>query len=259
MSTSNSSSPCCPPGSWEGPLNTEEGPSTPKGTTFALPDSELKVYYSEPSKKDSKLGLVVFHDIWGHLPRFLSICDTFAEQGYHVIAPDCFRGKTIADVEGDGKVEWLKSHPYDEMIAGDIQECLDYLKTKKGVESFGSLGFCWGGWAIAKSAGAGIPWKVGVCPHPSLKMEAVFGRDEAEMVSKVHMPFLLLPAGNDPDNVKPGGDHVKKLEEKGGKSVLFDDMIHGFVTRSDLTVANTKAQVEKALSLALEFIQEHLK
>lgn len=111
----------------------------------------------------------------------------------------------------------------------------------------------------AKSSGAGVPWKVGVSPHPSMSIEQrVFGRDEGEMLSHVTMPFLLLPAGNDPDTVKPGHPFVTKLEEKGGKSIVFEDMVHGWTTRSDLTDENILRQVQKALSLTIDFLRQHL-
>lgn len=111
----------------------------------------------------------------------------------------------------------------------------------------------------AKSSVAGVPWKVGVSPHPSTSIEhRVFGRDEGEMLSNVYMPFLLLPAGNDPDTVKPGHPLVQSLEEKGGKSILFEDMVHGWTTRSDLSNDNIRQQVEKALSLSVDFLRRHL-
>ena len=44
------------------------------------------------------------------------------------------------------------------------------------------------------------------------------------MLGKINFPFLLLPAGNDPDYLKPGSDIVKQLEEKGGTSLPFEKM-----------------------------------
>ena len=104
-----------------------------------------------------------------------------------------------------------------------------------------------------------MPWKVGVSPHPSTSIEQrVFGRNEGEMLSSVNMPFLLLPAGNDSDTVKPGHPWVRNLEEKGGQSILFEDMVHGWTTRSDLSNDSIRQQVEKALSLSLDFLRRHL-
>jgi len=42
------------------------------------------------------------------------------------------------------------------------------------------------------------------------------------------MPVLLVPAGDDPDNVKPGGEVASLVEGKGGASVVFPEMKHGW-------------------------------
>lgn len=148
---------CCPPGSWDGPLNPLGAPA-PQGSSFMLEGTDLKVYYTVPPKSPSnrsncKKAVMVFHDVWGHLPRLLSICDTLAAQlNVHVIAPDCFRGKTKADA-GDKMLEWLQAHPYDDMIATDIESCLQYLE-QQGVDrrQVGAVGFCWGGWVIVSAS-----------------------------------------------------------------------------------------------------------
>ena len=252
------SAPCCPPDSWEGPLNVD-GPSKARGMSSTL-GQDLPVYYTPPTDPASKLAVVVFEDVWGHTPRFLSICDALAEKGgFHVIAPDCLRGKSKADIADQDMLAWLQQYPYDDLLSKDIDDCFKFLKSK-GVESFGALGFCWGGWAIAKSSAMGVPWKAGVSPHPSTGIEKrVFGRDEEEMLRKVAMPFCLLPAGNDAEHLKPGSDVVKELEKKGGKSVLFENMLHGWTTRSDLSNATVKKDTEEALSIALDFLVKHVR
>ena len=254
------SSSCCPPGSWEGPLNVE-GPSEAKGTKITL-GKDLTVYYTAPPPSSnigpSRSAIIVFHDVWGLLPRVLSICDALAEKGgFPVVAPDCFRGKTKDDV--DNMLEWFQEHSYEKEIANDIQLCMDFLMEKEGVSQFGAMGFCWGGWVIAKSAANGIPWSAGVSPHPSTGIEQkAFGNDEVEMMSKVPMPFLIMPAGNDPPNLKPGHPTVEELEKKGGKCVVFDKMTHGWTTRGDLSNPDIKKDTETALQLTLEFFKEHL-
>ena len=165
---------CCPPGSWDGPLH-PSGPAPPRGSTFVLnKETNLRVYHSAPSStttthnnnnnnNNKKRAVIVFHDIWGLLPRLLSICDSLAEQLHvHVIAPDCFRGTTKADIIGTKNLlEWLQTHPYDDMIADDIEACLQYL-TREGVDrqQVGAVGFCWGGWAIVSEKG--IVWKFSI-------------------------------------------------------------------------------------------------
>lgn len=200
------------------------------------------------------------------------ICDKLAENGYDVIMPDCFRGETKAT--NPDVFAWLKKYTGGEIMK-DINACIEHLlKTtdisiNKGSSSegeiiqqqlsFGTIGFCWGGWAIAKSASEGIDWKCAISAHPSTKIETlVFGDDETSMFEKVRFPFLLLPAGDDMDNLKPGSQVVAELNKYGGKSVLFERMNHGWVTRGDLSSSEVKEDAEKALTLALDFFHQHL-
>ncbi len=195
---------------------------------------------------------------YGVSDRLKSIADSFANHGYHSIVVDCFHGET-ADKNSNGDVMgWIGKFPWS-LVSRDLHAAGDFLQGK-GVEknSIAAIGFCWGGWAIAKSSAEGFCWKCAVSPHPSTKIERfVFGSDESAMLGKVNMPFLLMPAGDDEDNVKPGSEEVKTLESKGGGSVLFDRMKHGFVTRGDLNEADVKEDTEKALALILEFIDKN--
>ena len=75
------------------------------------------------------------------------------------------------------------------------------------------------------------------------------------MLEKYPMPFLLMPAGDDPDLLKPGSSVVDMLEEKGGKSVPFPRMVHGWTSRGDLSKDEVKEDAEKALQLATDFIK----
>lgn len=192
---------------------------------------------------------------YGPTNRVKIIGDTLASKGYNVVIVDCFHGETAEKNLQGNLVEWLAKFPWS-TISKDIHAVIGYI-VEQGVErdSIAAIGFCWGGWAIAKSSSQGVLWKCAVSPHPSTKLENMLGGKEAEMMSKVNMPFLLMPAGNDPDNLKEGSDIVKKLKEKGGNSVTFDRMIHGWASRGDLSKVEIKEDVDKALTMALDFVQ----
>ena len=113
MSCSSNSSPCCPPGSWDAPLNPTGPTIQPRGQLATIGDkSKTPVYYvcgeseqedaadqaSPPNK--SKSGIIVFPDVWGlKNQRTQLICDTFASSNncHHVVLFDPFRGETKAD------------------------------------------------------------------------------------------------------------------------------------------------------------------
>ena len=118
-----------------------------------------------------------------------------------------------------------------------------------------------GAWALCKASANGFALKCGVGPHPSTKLEHMcFGgsRAEAELMGAIAMPVLLMPAGDDPDNSKPGGEITGLVEAKGGASEVFPEMKHGWVSRGDITDAAVKRDVEAALTRSIAFFKTNL-
>lgn len=240
---------CCPPGSW--PALVEPDEYKPKGSECMLGD--LKIY---AAGKPGPKAIVVLPEVFGWSGRLKGICDTFADHGYYVIMPDCHRGDTAAGKENIPA--WVATFPYSTVVGPDFKKMMDHL-SGKGATSVGSIGFCWGVWALCKASAEGVPLKCGVGPHPSTKLEGfAFKADEGAMMAKVNMPVLLMPASNDPDNVKPGGEFTKVLESKGGSCVPFPDMTHGWASRGDVKDPKVKRDVEEVMKLAIDFFKKHL-
>ena len=268
MSCSSTSSPCCPPGSWDAPLNPSGPTVQPRGQLATIGDkSKTPIYYvcgkaEQEGAADQRpnSGLIVFPDVWGLKNlRTQLICDTFASNNHHVVLFDPFRGETKAD--HDDMVAWLSSMPYEPNVIDDVNACMDYL-VDKGVDrgNVSSVGFCWGCWAIAKCSADKSPFRCAVWAHPSTGIETrVFQQDDDHMMRSMgdSLPILVMPAGNDDDRLKNGGEWAEELIKKhGGKVVDFLDMVHGWTTRSDTSIPKVRQDTEKALSLTIEFINE---
>jgi len=243
---------CCPPGSWPA-CQSPEGYQA-RGSEGKI--GELPTYHVGRSER----AVLILPDIFGwsqNKGRFFGIADTLAAQGFQVLLADPFHGDTAAGKEDF--MAWIKSFPYDGSVSTDIEACVKFLQDK-GCTSIGVVGFCWGVWAFCKAASLGVPFKCGVGPHPSTRLEGAFGGEGAEqaMIDKVNMPVLLLPAGNDPDNLKEGGAVAKALAEKGGESVTFPDMAHGWLCRGDLSDATVVRDVELGMKHTVEFLKSRL-
>lgn len=81
------------------------------------------------------------------------------------------------------------------------------------------------------------------------------------LIQGVKRPLLLLPAGNDPENIKEGGEIITALQAKIPESATsneFEDMKHGWSVRGDVSDPNIKAKVELALEKAYAFISKFL-
>lgn len=73
----------------------------------------------------------------------------------------------------------------------------------------------------------------------------------------------MLPAGNDPDNLKVNGEVHQILGQKSfGADCAFQEfpeMKHGWVVRGDLCDPACDRDVKLALALGLEFLKKHAK
>ena len=77
------------------------------------------------------------------------------------------------------------------------------------------------------------------------------------MCSKISCPVLLLPGSNDQEELKPGGELAEMFVSKGGRSNLFKNQLHGWMSRGDVNDDNVREGVEDGMSMILKFFEEH--
>jgi dienelactone hydrolase len=76
----------------------------------------------------------------------------------------------------------------------------------EGIEQkFFCIGFCWGVWWAFRMSAKYDCFKAISGPHPSLGIEGALGGSDVKLAEQIQCPAYLLPAGNDPDNVKEKG------------------------------------------------------
>lgn len=193
-----------------------------------------------------------------------------------------------------GMVYRLKtSYPPDKVEADIFHLLLPFLTEQTSANAFtvklSCVGFCFGGWVVGRVLGytqrQPMVFQCGVGIHPSWQPNLVHLETQSTMAERIHRPILLLPAWNDVD-LKPNTALVNivasKLQTKKktaqtqsnfnvAESVQDDDdksecptvsiefptMMHGWVTRGDPTDPNVAAEQERALQLAVDFIQKH--
>ncbi len=104
---------------------------------------------------------------------------------------------------------------------------------------------------------------VGVNAHPThpLVMQ-LRGESEEEAYWDIKpSPQLFLPAGGDPDSVKPGGLACRVLggPEGGNRAVEFPDMRHGWTVRGDMSDPAVAAEIARAYGLTFEHFRRFLR
>lgn len=245
---------CCPPGSWPA-VQVAEGYNYDKKGKMSKIGDDLPVYTVGTGEK----GVIILPDIFGWSQmkgRFFGIADTLAEQGFNVVLLDPFRGDTA-----EGKpdmIAWIKGFTWS-AVEKDIQKCATLLGESGCKKGFGLIGFCWGQWALVKAAGEDMGLKCGVGLHPSSHLEEVaHGGSEVAIYEKVNIPILQMPAGGDKPQVKEGGACANLIAAKGGKTIEFPDMQHGWSCRGDLSDKTVARDVELAMRNMVDFLKEHL-
>jgi dienelactone hydrolase len=264
------SRPCCPPGS-------EKYLAADYATTGAVVQdgAGYDIYTSgTPGAK----GLLIAPDIWGwNGGRTRAIADHFAEAGYFVVVLKCLQPPFEGGTDGDGlPPAWtfeergdtfggfMTPITWDGVVKPRVTSAVAFLK-EKGVTSLTMIGICFGALVMGYTFDEfGDDFVCGVAYHPAVHLlDAVYGGDAASTTafcSKVKKPVLFMPAGNDPDRYRPDGDIYEpwKAAAPGTECMPteFKDVVHGFVTRGDLSNEVTKACVELAITKTHEYFDK---
>ena len=152
---------------------------------------------------------------------------------------------------------WISTVTYD-LIKPKIESFIALLHSKS-ITNISIVGFCWGSWCAFKTI-AEFPnaIKAAAIVHPAVHLEQYAYNGDIEALSKkIHVPTLVLPAGNDPDIYRAGGVIVDTLKANNPKSSWtdeFKDMTHGFVPRGDIADSNVDAKVKLAMQQVADFI-----
>ena len=261
---------CCPPNS-EPHLSIDY---QPRGKVASFDNVEFYCVGDSSSKR----GILIIPDIFGwNGSRTRNVADLFADidgvrgESYYVVVPKILIPALEGGTDGDGLPAdfdmaarggeirpFITSFPWP-VLAPRVNAALKHMLTE-GITKIGLVGFCWGGWVTSKiQAGDDKPPQVvcAVVPHPSITCEEMHGGDTVQLVSRAKGPMLLLPAGNDPDRYRPGGDVLEALRAAQPESDValdFGEMRHGWAVRGDVSDPAVRAAVDLALGKAIRYI-----
>jgi len=266
---------CCPPGSI-GPKQgvecaTEVTPDqicVPKATGKMVTFQGLEIY---TNGKPSTAAVIVLGEVWGIASgRLKHITDQLSCLGYLGLLPKVQPNSPHGGWENDGYgaawddkiIPWIATELEWSKVKPRLETVIAYAKSQ-GAKKIGMIGFCWGSWAIFKTASE-LPKDVtcGVCVNPSVRIEEMmYKRSQNDLAELIQCPIAMFGAGNDPPNTKPGGDFQKIFSKKPvGKDcvfVEFPEMEHGWAVRGDDTKPNIKADVDKVFKLSFDFLNKH--
>lgn len=154
---------------------------------------ELDAYHAKPGDA-RRGGLVLVQEIFGVTDHIRELADSFADDGYEVIAPSLY-DRLEPDFEADyGQeaiakgVKYSQETPWDQ-VAGDLQAAVDALKPPVFV-----TGFCWGGAATWLAA----------CRCTGLSAASAFyGRRISELRDETPKVPIILHFGKTDASIPP--------------------------------------------------------
>lgn len=116
--------------------------------------------------------------------------------------------------------KWLENHDIVDMTRIIRAIGKKVRNENENRTSVAGVGFCWGAWVLARAIKSGLKLDGFCAVHPSLRLEELGGGNLSHLaVYLINIPLIMITAGNDPDNLKPGGslynllvDHYKKTD-----------------------------------------------
>jgi carboxymethylenebutenolidase len=166
-------------------------------------------YLARPDGGGTYPGVILIMEAGGVNEHIQNTITRLADEGFVVLGPDLYRGKTGTDMESTMA---LMRGLDQEQALGDIDACIEYLKGQNVTsDRFGVVGFCMGGrytWWTAMR-------------HDDLACIAPFyaGRfhPEAGELATVTAPALIMWGSKDQSTPPEDREHILNTLTQGGK------------------------------------------
>ena len=119
----------------------EQNPA--QNTTFPSNGGQAHGYLSLPPSGHGP-GVILIQEWWGLTDHIVDVANRLAAEGFVVLAPDLYGGRTAHDSDQAGAL--MSSLPVDQ-AAKDLSGAVDFLLGHEAVTStkVGAVGFCMGG------------------------------------------------------------------------------------------------------------------
>jgi carboxymethylenebutenolidase len=205
---------------------------------------------AEPSGAAKAPSLVLLQEWWGINDHVRSLADRLAKEGFLVVVPDLYHGKTTKD---PGEAAALMTALDTLAAMKEVAGATAFLKAHaRGNGKVGVIGFCMGG-ALALASACHVEGLSAIVPF--------YGIPPAEKVdyAKVTAPILAHVAKKDEWVTVAKADALKAQLDGLGKSMVLEvyDAGHAFVndTRPE---AYDAPSAKLAWERSIDFLNKHL-
>lgn len=233
----------------EAGLSVEDLPVTGCTISLRAQDGHQLDAYEVKSRSRSRGGIVLLQEIFGVTGHIKSVCDGYADKGYHVVAPALFdrieKGLVLGYSKEDAVKgrEWRSRIPWRDTLA-DAVAAIDHLRPAGKVAT---IGYCWGGTVSWHCAAHVEPVVAAVCYYPTQIAGFIDERPKCP---------VLMHFGED-DPIAPV-EHARQLRATHDERVRIEIYPAGHGFNCDEIPAFHPPSVTLALRRTLDFLDAHL-
>jgi len=233
--------------------------SSPRHAEWAMVptgDDSVQSWVVYPERPDNAPVVLVVHEIFGLSPWIRSVADQLAADGFIAIAPDLLTGMDIPGAPENPDADAARA-AIRNLESDDVQQKLIAIAEwgmalPAATDSYGIVGFCWGGTTSFVHA----------LSSPELGASVVYygSSPESSRLSTIEAPVLGLYGGSDQrvNATIPAADSAMSALGKAFETEIYDGAAHGFLRQqSGQDGANMRATRE-AWPRTISWFREHL-
>ena len=209
---------------------------------------ELSAYEALPVSKP-RGGLVLLQEIFGVTGHIRKVCDSYAAQGYHTVAPALFdrmkRDTELGYSKDDAVIgrELRSKIPWDQVF-------FDVVAAQQRVSTSGkvaTLGYCWGGTVSWRSAGQLDGIAGAVCYYATQILPYIGEKPRCAVLMHFGERDPIAPL-----------EHAGALRAAQGAQVEIQVYLAGHGFNCDETANFDSASARLALRRSLDFLHTHV-
>ena len=234
--------------------------SSPRHGEWVMIDAggdSIRAWVVYPERRTRAPVVLVVHEIYGLTGWIRSVADQLAADGFIAVAPDLLTPHDVpADENGDpvreratSTIRTLDPATYHPQLAAIAEWA---MAMPSATDSYGIIGFCWGGSASFRHA----------IESPAVDAAVVYygSSPDTQLLSRVSAPVLGLYGADDArvNATVPPADSAMKQLGKAFDYHMFDGAGHGFLRAQQDRDGANMAAARRAWPLTVEFLRDHL-
>lgn len=250
--------PDLPPGAAAAAQRLATSPRHGEWVVIDAGDDSIRAWVVYPERSTPAPVVLVVHEIYGLTGWIRSVADQLAADGFIAIAPDLLTPYDVpTDETGDpvrdtvtSVIRTLEPATYHPQLMAIAEWG---MALPSATDSYGIVGFCWGGSASFRHAIESSSVDAAVVYYGS--------SPDTALLSRISAPVLGLYGGDDArvNATVPPADSAMTQLGKSFEYHMFDGAGHGFLRAQQDREGANMAATRRAWPLTIEFFREHLR